>query len=344
MARQVDDPAAEWNPPRRRTYHFPLTTLHFILCYDTLTSTAHPPPSKRRLSLAQREAVSFYLCISPWLLGLALFVIGPVAASLYYGFTRWDLLSDPEWVGLRNYARMLDDARLAQSLRVTLHYTLLYVPAELIGGLFLAMLMNQRHVRGLRAVRTIYYLPSVLSGVAFVVVWMWLFNPSAGLINNFLAKIGIDGPRWLVDPDTALYALWIMSLWGLGRSAIIFLAGLKQVPQELYEAASIDGAGAWRAFRNVTLPLITPTIYFNLILSIIATFQTFTSAFVATNGGPLDSTLFYVLYLYRQAFQLFNMGYASALAWVLFVIILALTLLVVRSGRWWVYYEGEDRT
>jgi multiple sugar transport system permease protein len=305
-----------------------------------------PPATRhttaRRLSLARREALSFYLLISPWLVGLLFLVLGPMLVSLGVSFTRWDLLSDPQWVGLRNYTRMVADDRFWQSLRVTVTFALLYVPTELVGGLALALLMNQRGVRGLRAVRTIYYLPSVLSGVAFVMVWVWLFHPEGGLINQTLALVGIDGPRWLADPDTALYALWIMSLWGLGRTAVIFLAGLKQVPQELYEAAAMDGAGVLRLFRSVTLPLITPTIYFTLILSVIATLQTFTSAYVATNGGPLDSTLFYVLYLYRQAFQNFAMGYASAMAWVLFVIILLLTLLVVRSGRWWVYYEGES--
>jgi multiple sugar transport system permease protein len=292
---------------------------------------------------ARREALLFYLCISPWLLGFALFILGPVLASLGLSFTRWDLLTDPVFTGLRNYGRMVDDQLFWQSLRVTLRYTLLYVPAELAGGLLLALLMNQRGVRGIRGVRTIYYLPTIISGVAFVVVWMWLFHPEAGLINATLARVGIQGPRWLADPNTALTALWLMSLWGLGRAALIYLAGLKGIPQQLYEAAAIDGAGALQSFRHVTLPMLTPTIFFNLVLSIIGTFQTFTSAFVATNGGPLDSTLFYVLYLYRKAFQEFQMGYASALAWVLFLIILVLTIIVVRSGRWWVYYEGEKR-
>ena len=292
--------------------------------------------------MARREALLFYLCISPWLLGFLLFTLGPVLASLAISFTRWDLLSPAAPVGLRNYGRMLDDPLFWQSLNVTLRFTLLYVPTELVGGLLLALLMNQAGVRGIRGVRTIYYLPSVISGVAFVVVWMWLFHPEAGLINATLALFGVTGPRWLADPRTALYALWMMSLWGLGRTALIFLAGLKGVPKELYEAAAMDGAGRVQAFFAVTLPMLTPTIFFNLVLSIIATFQTFTSAFVATNGGPLDSTLFYVLYLYRMAFQNFAMGYAAALAWILFLIILGLTLLVVRSGQWWVYYEGEQ--
>lgn len=296
-----------------------------------------------RRHLARREAILFYLCISPWLLGCGLFVLGPVLASLGLSFTRWDLLTEPVFTGVRNYQRLVEDKLFRQALNVTVRYTLLYVPSELAGGLLLALLMNQRGVRGMRGVRTIYYLPTILSGVAFVVVWMWLFHPEAGLINATLARVGIQGPRWLADPNTALTALWLMSLWGLGRTALIYLAGLKGIPQQLYEAAAMDGAGAWQSFRHVTLPMLTPTIFFNLVLSIIATFQTFTSAFVATNGGPLDSTLFYVLYLYRKAFQELQMGYASALAWVLFLIILLLTLLVVRSGQWWVYYEGEKR-
>jgi multiple sugar transport system permease protein len=285
----------------------------------------------------------FYLCISPWLAGFLLFTLGPVAASLGLSFTRWDLLSPPVFSGLSNYARMGGDSLFWQSLSVTVRYTLLYVPSELAGGLILALLMNQKGVRGIRAVRTIYYLPTILSGVAFVVVWMWLFHPEAGLINGTLARLGIQGPRWLADPATALTALWLMSLWGLGRTALIYLAGLKGIPQPLYEAAAMDGASRLQSFRHITLPMLSPTIFFNLVLSIIATFQTFTSAFVATNGGPLDSTLFYVLYLYRKAFQEFQMGYAAALAWILFLIILALTITVVRSGRWWVYYEGEQR-
>ncbi len=291
---------------------------------------------------ARHEAIQFYICISPWLMGLLVFVLGPMVASLFFSVTRWDLLSPPQIVGLRNYERLFTrDPLLWQSLRVTVLYTLMYVPAELVGGLALALLMNQP-VRGVRVLRTLYYLPSVLSGVAFVVVWMWLLHPEAGLINGTLALIGIQGPRWLADPKTALISLWMMSLWGLGRTAVIYLAGLQGVPKELYDAASVDGANSWHRFWQITIPVLTSTIFFNLILSVISTFQTFTSAYVATNGGPLDSTLFYVLYLYRQAFSFFNMGYASAMAWVLFVLILILTVAVVRSGDLWVYYEGRQ--
>ena len=297
----------------------------------------------QRLSLARREALTFYLLISPWLLGLLLFVLGPMIVSLFISFTRWDLLSPARFIGLQNYEKMFTrDPLFWQSLKVTAIYTVVYVPLELVGGLVLALLMNQK-LRFRGVFRTIYYLPSVLPGVAFVVLWMWILNPDVGLINTLLSYVGIDGPRWLADPQWALPALLMMSLWGLGRSMVIYLASLQGIPQHLFEAAAIDGANTWQAFWKITLPMLTPTVFFNLVLSVISTFQTFTSAFVATDGGPLDSTLFYVLYLFRQAFQFFNMGYASALAWVLFLIILVLTLLIVRSADRWVYYEGSGR-
>lgn len=292
-------------------------------------------------AMERREALTFYVCISPWLIGVIVFVIGPMIVSLGLSFTSWDLFTPPRWNGTQNYADLVTDPLIAQSLRVTLIYTLLYVPTELIGGLLLALLMNQR-VRGIAWFRAIFYLPSVLSGVAYVVVWMWLLHPQAGLVNTILNWFGIEGPRWLLDPRTALTALWMMSLWGLGRAGVIYLAGLQAIPKELHEAASIDGATRLQAFVRVTLPMLSPTILFNLILSVIGTFQTFTSAYVATGGtgSPLNSTLFYVMYLYQQAFVRNNMGYASAMAWLLFIIILLLTLLIVRSMRRWVYYEG----
>jgi len=298
---------------------------------------------RRRASLARREALTFYLLISPWLVGLLVFVLGPMIASLFISFTRWDLLSPATFVGLQNYEKMFRrDPLFWQSLKVTAIYTAFYVPIELAGGLMLALLMNQK-LRFQGVFRTIYYLPSVLPGVAFVVLWMWILHPDVGLLNTLLSYVGIEGPRWLADPDWALPALLLMSLWGLGRSMVIYLASLQGIPEHLYEAAAIDGAGTWHSFWKITLPMLTPTIFFNLVLSVISTFQTFTSAFVATDGGPLNATLFYVLYLYRQAFQFFNMGYASALAWILFLLILVLTLSIVRSSDRWVYYEGGGR-
>jgi multiple sugar transport system permease protein len=297
------------------------------------------PPS--RPTLRRREALAFYLCISPWLLGFVFFVAGPMIASLYISTLRWDLLTPGRFIGLANYREMLtEDPLFWKSLRITTTYTLAYVPLDLLGGLAAALLLNAR-LRGIGVFRTIFYLPSVLAGVGYVVLWMWLFNPQAGLINTALFYLGIQGPRWLQDPHWALPALIMMSLWGIGRSMVIFLAGLQDIPSHLYEAAHMDGANAWRSFWAITLPLLTPAILFNLILGIINTFQTFTNAFIATNGGPLDSTLFYVLYLYRKAFQFFDMGYASALAWVLFVIVLACTLLVFKTSGRWVFYRGE---
>ena len=298
---------------------------------------------RKRGSLARSEALLFYACISPWLLGFLLYVLWPMVASLVISLFRWDLLSEARFVSFRNYQKLLTrDPLVLQSLKVTAIYTLAYVPIEMVGGLALALVMNQK-LRFLGVFRTIYYLPSVLPGVAFVVLWMFILHPDAGLLNTVLAYAGIEGPRWLAHPDWALPGLLMMSLWGLGRSMVIYLASLQGIPTHLYEAAQIDGAGPWASFWSITLPMLTPTLFFNLVLSVISTFQTFTSAYVATNGGPLDSTLFYVLYIFRQAFTFRSMGYASALAWVLFVIILALTLLIVRSSREWVYYEEERR-
>lgn len=290
--------------------------------------------------MRRRETLAFYLTIAPWLVGFLLFTAGPMALSLYASFTDWDLLSDPVWIGLGNYQALAEDPLFWQSIKVTVTYTLAYVPFDLIGGLLLALLVRPA-LKGIGLFRTIFYLPTVFSGVAFVVVWLWMLNPNGGLVNLVLAQVSIEGPRWLMDPNWALWALLLMSFWGWGRSMALYLGGLQAIPGELYEAAAMDGATGWRQFWRITLPLLSPTIFFNLVLSVISTFQTFTSAFVATDGGPLDATLFLVLYIYRQAFQFFHMGYAAALAWVLFAVILVFTLLLVRSQRFWVFYLGE---
>jgi len=296
---------------------------------------------KKLTPFRRKEARAFYLTISPWLIGFVLLTVGPMLYSLYISFTRYDLLSPPEWAGLYNYLeKMPNDARFWQSLKVTAIYTAAYVPLEMIGGLMLALLVRER-VRGIKVFRTIFYLPTVLAGVAFAVVWLLLLNPRGGLANLGLKAVGINGPRWLLDPDWALFSLLLMSFWGWGRAMVIYLAGLQSIPGEIYEAAAIDGASRWDSFWRITIPMLSSTIFFNLILSVIGTFQTFTNAFVATDGGPLDATLFFVLYLYKQGFDLRNMGYASALAWVLFVIILVFTLLIFRSQEFWVFYAGE---
>lgn len=291
-------------------------------------------------SIRRREAVSFYLTISPWLLGFLAFTAAPMLISLFASFTNWDLLTDPVWVGLNNYRSLLQDPLFLQSMKVTAAYTAVYVPLDLAGGLLLALLVRPR-LKGIGVFRTLFYLPTVFSGVAFVVVWLWMLNPNGGLLNLALGWFGITGPRWLLDPNYALWALVMMSFWGWGRSMALYLGGMQTIPGELYEAAAMDGAGSARQFFEVTLPLLSPTIFFNLVLSVITTFQTFTSAFVATNGGPLDSTLFLVLYIYRQAFEFLHMGYAAALAWVLFAVVLVLTLLLLRSQKFWVFYLGD---
>lgn len=299
---------------------------------------------KRNLlrSRGQRDALAFYLCISPWLIGFLLFYLGPIIASFFYSLTKWDLLSRPSFIGFRNYADIFTGDRLfLQSLRITSIYTFTYVLLDLIVGMMIALLMN-RNIRGIGVFRTIYYMPSVLSGVAYVVMWMWMLNPDAGLVNTVLSYVGIQGPRWLQDPSWALPSLILMSLWGIGRSMVIFLAGLQAIPNELYEAASIDSAGKWFSFWRITLPLLTPSILFNLLFGIIMTFQSFTNVFVATNGGPLDSTLFYVLYLYRNSFEYLKMGYGSALAWILFIIVLVCTILIFKTSWRWVFYQGSE--
>jgi multiple sugar transport system permease protein len=287
-----------------------------------------------------QEALTFYLCIAPWIIGFFLFYLGPILASSYYSLTQWDLLTPPKFIGLANYEKIFTrDPLFYKSLKVTLIYTLAFIPLDSLLGLLTALLLN-RKLRGIGIFRTIYYLPSVLSGVAYVVMWMWMFNPQHGLINNGLKLIGIAGPRWLMDPKWALSAIITMGLWGIGRSMIIYLAGLQDISRELYESAQIDGANIWNQFWKITLPLLTPSLLFNLIFGIIMTFQTFTNAFVATNGGPLDSTLFYVLYLYRKAFEHLAMGYASALAWILFLIVLVCTLAIFLTSGKWVFYRS----
>lgn len=288
----------------------------------------------------RKETLNFYIAIAPWLVGFILFTAGPMLISLGASLTDWNLLTDPQWVGLENYRNLATDPYFIQSIKVTLTYTAAYVPLDMIGGLLLALLVRPR-LKGIGVFRTIFYLPTVFSGVAFVVVWLWMLNPNGGLVNLVLGWFGIEGPRWLLDPNYALWSLVMMSFWGWGRSMALYLGGMQSIPGELYEAAAMDGASSFRQFFKITLPLLSPMIFFNLVLSVIATFQSFTSAFVATNGGPLDSTLFLVLYIYRQAFEFFNMGYAAALAWVLFAIILVLTLVLLRSQKFWVFYLGE---
>ncbi len=278
-----------------------------------------------------------YLFISPWIIGFSVFTAGALLGSFSISLMRWDIVGDPYFLGPANYTKMLGDQFFWKSLRVTFYY-LLNVPMNLVLGLLVALLLNQK-IRGLGFFRTVFYLPSVTAGVAVSLLWLWIFNPRFGVINVLLDLVGIKGPGWLGSETWALPALIIMSVWGVGGSMLIYLAALQGIPTALYEAATIDGANQWSKFIHITIPMISPVLLLNLIMGIIGSFQVFTQAFVMTNGGPNYATLFYVLYLYQHAFQWFNMGYASALAWVLFVIIMLCTFLILKMSRDWVYYE-----
>lgn len=276
---------------------------------------------------------------APAILGFAVFTLAPMLASLFFSFTDWTIGGSFSFTGLANYKRMFaHDPLFYKSLTATLYYTLGSVPLILIVGFLAAMLLNQK-ARGKGVFRTIYYLPTLVPSVASAVLWIWIFNPDVGLLNSMLRDVGLHGSQWIYDSSTAVPSLILMSTWGFGNAAVIFLAGLQGVPRHLYEAVAIDGGGAWRKFRNVTLPMMTPTIFYNLVTGVIGTFQVFNQAFVMTQGGPNNATEFYIYYLYQTAFTKSQMGYASALAWVLFAIVLVVTLALFRNARRWVYYE-----
>jgi multiple sugar transport system permease protein len=296
--------------------------------------------------LARKEARWAYFFISPWLIGFILLTLGPMLISLFLSFTDYSLGSStsvPVFNYGENYVKLLTaDPKFWHSLGVTMIYALVAVPLQLFFGFMVAFLLNLK-VPGLPTWRTLYYLPSVTPAVAGAILWGIIFNPSFGIMNWFLSIIGIKGPGWLQSQEWALPALIIMSLWSVGGGMIIYLAGLQGIPTALYEAAEIDGASSFKKLTHITIPLMTPVIFYNLIIGIIGTFQFFTSVYVLTRGGPADATLFYNLYLYNTAFRYMDMGYASALAWVLLLITLVITLLVFRSSAAWVYYEGEVR-
>lgn len=289
--------------------------------------------------LSKYNTLYGYLLISPWLIGFLIFTLIPMIASLYLSFTNCELLKQTQWIGLANYNRLVNDKLVGIALYNTAYYVFIGVPIRLIFALLLAVLLNQK-IRGTTIFRTLFYLPSVTSSVAMALLWIWLFNPDFGLINYMLSLIGVKGPGWLIDARWSKPALIIMSLWGVGPTMVIFLAGLQGIPESLYEAAILDGATNFKRFINITIPLLSPVILFNLIIQIIHSFQVFTAAYVMTGGGPVNSTLFYVLYLFRVAFQFLEMGYGSALAWVLFIIILIFTIIQMKLSSYWVYYEG----
>ena len=293
---------------------------------------------RNRSLLARREALAFYGFISPWIIGFICFTGGPIIASLYFSLTNYTLLSSPHYIGLGNYTALFNDPLFSTSLYNTFYYTVFFVPLGIIFSFMLALLLNQK-VGGLAAYRTVYYLPSIVPAVANSILWIWLLNPQWGLINTVLRMVGIEGPGWLTSEVWSKPAIILMSLWGVGSWVIIFLAGLQGVPEQYYEAAEVDGATTLAKFFHITLPLMTPTIFFTLITGIIGALQVFTQAYIMTNGGPVNSTLFYSLYLFRNAFNYLKMGYAAAMAWILFVIILILTIIQFRLAQRWVFYE-----
>ena len=311
---------------------------------EVIRSWRKPGRTRGKLSkMALREERAAYLFILPWLLGVVIFLLGPIIASLGISLTNWTLVSTPEWVGFENYQDMFSDRDFLHSMGVTLRYTLISVPAFLIAGLATALLLNQK-IKGMYAFRTILFMPSLLAGVAVAVLWSMLLNPDLGIINQGLRALGIaDPPNWLSSSTWAVPSVVLMGLWGIGGGAIIYLAGLQNIPPQLYEAAEIDGANGWQKFWRITLPMLTPTIFFVLITGLIGAFQVFDIAFIlgGPRGGRGKSLLFYLLNLYNEGFRAGRFGYASALAWVLVILAGIAIIVVFRSSERWVFYEAD---
>ena len=292
--------------------------------------------------MSHREAVTGYLYVSPWVIGFLVFTAYPMVASIYYSFCDYQLLIPPRWIGASNYARLLTGDHLFwKSLWNTAYYTIASTALGVIGSLILALLLNHR-LRGETVYRSMFYLPTLTPAVAMAILWGWLFNTEFGLVNRTLARVGVQGPAWLYSTEWVIPAFIVMSLWSIGGARmIILLAGLQGIPQELYDAVEVDGGNWYARFRFVTFPLLSPSVFFVIITSIIGSFQVFTTSYIMTAGGPANASLFYVLYLYRNAFEYFKMGYASALAWILLVIVVSLTLAQFRLAPRWVHYLGE---
>ena len=297
---------------------------------------------RKPFSLRQREEIDFYLFIGLWLVGFVLFTGGPILASFWFSFTDWTGMTSGQFVGLQNYQTLIfEDKLFWTAVYNTFYYSFGAVTLGTAGALFVALLLNQ-NLPGTTFLRVIYYMPSIASGVAVSILWIWLFNPQSGLVNYLLSLVGIQGPLWLASPQWALPALIVKSLWAIGANMIILLAGLQAVPTSLYDAAKIDGANQVSEFRHVTLPMLSPVLFYVLVISTIASFQILTDVLVMTQGGPGTATFVFVYFIYQAAFQYLKMGYASALAWILFMIILGLTLLQLWGSKKWVYYKEES--
>ncbi|SCF00394.1 carbohydrate ABC transporter membrane protein 1, CUT1 family [Micromonospora coriariae] len=313
------------------------------------TVTAPAPGRRRRTPLARREARWAYLFLAPWIIGFLVFYAGPMIASLWLSFTEYDVINPPEYTGLDNYRELMSDPAVARSLGNTVYYTALHVPLVMLISLGLALLLKRvGRLQGF--FRTVFYLPVMTPAVAVGILFLLLLNTQDGLINRTLGLVGIDGPSWTTDPGWVMPGIILMSLWSLGSTVIIYLAALQNVPRDLYEAAAIDGAGAWARFRSVTLPMISGALFFTLIVNTIASLQMFTEVYTmyfgnreTQNSFNSDAATFYVIHLFQEAFQFLHMGFASAMAWLLFVIILIITLVQVKLSNRFVYYEGEDK-
>lgn len=292
-------------------------------------------------SLRARETFWFYVFASPWILGFLLFYFGPMIASFWLSLTNYSVLLPTRFMGFSNYSAMFEDDLLGISIWNTAYYAALAVPTSMAAGLGLAMVLNRGDLRGRSFLRSAFYVPAIMPLVAVSILWIWLLQPRFGLINTLLYFLSIKGPNWLGDPAWSKPGLVVMNLTGVGINMVIFLAALQGVPTHLYEAAELDGANRLRKFWHVTIPMISPAIFFVVVIGFINSFQVFTQAYIMTEGGPADSTLFYVLYLYRHAFNYFKMGYASAMAWLLFVVIVALTYIQFRLSLRWVHYGGQ---
>jgi multiple sugar transport system permease protein len=295
-----------------------------------------------RLNFTQRSALNFYMYTLPWVLGFLCFTAGPMIYSIYLSFTDAKLGTGGNFVGFKNYATMVTtDDLFFKSLGNTAVYAVVSITLGLLFSFLLAMLLNSK-LKGVGIFRTIYYLPSVISGVSTILLWGWIFNPSYGLLNYALSLLGIQGPGWLSDPKWSMWAIIIMSFYSIGGNMVIFLAGLQDIPPELYECAAIDGAGLLTRTFRITLPMITPVLFFNLIMGIIGGLQVFNQPYILTQGGPNYSTYTFVMHLFANAFQYFQVGYGAALAWVLFLITMLLSMLVIRTSSYWVFYRGGD--
>lgn len=305
-----------------------------------LTSSAMRKSATKKRGSYKAELTGILFAL-PAILGLLIFTIGPMFYSLYMSFTDYSGSSTPNFIGLTNYIRMFsgEDQYFYKSLGVTIYFVILSVPSSIIYSFLLALLLN-RNVKGKAIFRTIFYLPSIVPIIAISFIWLWLLNPDLGLANEILRSVGLPGSQWIFGETSVVPSLALMNLWTAGGTMLIFLAGLQDVPKSLYEAVEIDGGSNFDKLRHITIPMMTPTIFFNVILGLINGFQVFSQAYVMTNGGPNNASLFYVFYLYREAFQFSRMGSASAIAWVLFIIIMLLTLGIFKTSRNWVYYEG----